>query len=264
MQPYRVIGIEPGNLRILNDQGRPFLNSVNNSSMILRITTVSGSWRSVRTRELAVVVLASVPWLCGPPAAATEKKQIAVLVADWFPGSHPDVIAGRILKTSTLDGQGPPSALEVASVFRDQPSERDVSPQLARTHGFRICDTVAEALTLGTDGMAVDGVILSTEWAAAWRYRDREGIESTWFALDQGPAFMHFALQMRGIEDMMLSGRPAWPAERTLMTSGALHALLLSKTQGGRRIETPYLLFSYRADWTWEPPAEKLPAEEGP
>ena len=46
---------------------------------------------------------------------------------------------------------------------------------------------------------------------------------------------------------MIVSGRPAYPVERTLLTTGALAALMDSSYQGHRRLETPHLNVSYRA-----------------
>lgn len=67
---------------------------------------------------------------------------------------------------------------------------------------------------------------------------------------------MHFTFLLNGIEQMMLTGKPTWPVERTLLTSGALDALLTSKKEGGKRIETPQLRLKYSTDWNWkEPPA---------
>lgn len=99
-------------------------------------------------------------------------------------------------------------------------------------------------------------------WTSAWRYADgrREG---SYFELQKPPPYMHFGLLMAGIEKMLLTGQPTWPAERTLMTSGALDALLISKSEGGKRRETPYLNFAYDCDWRWrqppEPPVVELP-----
>ena len=375
------------------------------------------------------------------------RKKVAAIVADWFPYSHPDVIIGRILKTSTLDGKGERLQLQLASIYRDMATDRDVSAQYARQYGFRISDTIADALTLGTGKLAVDGVILSTEWApypvsptgqvmyphrrmfeeivqvfresgravpvfidkhladtwtdskwiydtarrldvplmagsslpvtwrrppadvsdavelkeivalsfhtldgygfhamemaqtlaeqrkggetgiravqcltdaavweaagklydprlldaalnrlsrkvtqgktlrdlvphpvlfvmdyadglrvniftlngfvkewaAAWRYADGK-VQSSLFLVQNGRPFMQFAYQMKGIEQMILTRQPAWPVERTLMTSGALNALLISKKQGGKRVETPYLTFRYDTEWHWKQP----------
>jgi len=382
-------------------------------------------------------------------APEQEHKKVAALVADWFKGSHPDVIIGRIVRTWSNDGKGEPSKLTLASVYRDLPSERDVSTALATEHNFRICNSIEEALTLGTGKLAVDGVIISTEWAsypvsatgqimyphrkmfgeivkvfkasgrvvpvfidkhiddnwedikwisdtatemkiplmagssvpvawhrppvnvernaklkeivgisyhtldgygfhgmemvqclaerreggetgiksvqcftneavwqasgkaydpellkaaldrlsarvpegkqlkdvvpnpvlftmeyadglrvnlftlnglanqwtAAWRYANGK-MDSTLFWLQEDGSFMHFAWQLKGIEEMMLTGRPAWPAERTILTSGALDALLISKKEAGRVVETPYLGIRYKCDWEWKQPPE--------
>ncbi|HEX7901494.1 MAG TPA: hypothetical protein VF950_27290, partial [Planctomycetota bacterium] len=55
------------------------------------------------------------------------------------------------------------------------------------------------------------------------------------------------------------SGRPSWPAERTLLTSGALDRLHVSRSKGGARLETPELAFAYGVDWTWTPPPPAPP-----
>lgn len=376
-----------------------------------------------------------------------EKASIAGLVADWFKGSHPDVILGRIIMTHTMDGKGRESRLKLVSLYRDMPTDKDISVAYAERYGFKICASVEEALTLGTEKLAVDGVILSTEWApypvsqtgqtmyphrrlfedtvevfersgrvvpvfidkhigdtwedskwiydtavrmgiplmagssvpvfdrspridvprgaqlkeivgvsyhtldgygfhgmemvqclaerreggetgikqvqcltgdavweaagrlydralldaavarlqrpmpegktlkdfvpepvlfvmdyadglrvnlftlngfvnewaAAWRTKDGQ-LSATLFRADGRWPYMHFSCQLEGIEAMMLTGKPAWPVERTLMTSGALDALLISKKNGGRIVETPYLVFSYQSDWDWQPP----------
>ncbi len=94
------------------------------------------------------------------------------------------------------------------------------------------------------------------EWSAAWRYADDNRVESTLFWTQEGRPAMHFAILLQGIEKMMLTGKPTWNVQRTLLTSGALDALLLSLTTGERRIETPYLEFNYQTNWRWnEPPA---------
>ena len=58
--------------------------------------------------------------------------------------------------------------------------------------------------------------------------------------------FSHFSGLVRCIEQMMVTGTPAYPVERTLLTTGALAALMDSSYQG-RRLETPHLNVSYRA-----------------
>ncbi len=95
-----------------------------------------------------------------------------------------------------------------------------------------------------------------SEWAGAWQYKDDKAIESTLFWTQEARPFSHFSLLMDGIEALMLTGKEPWPLERTLLTSGALDALLHSKKEGGTRRETPHLRIPYESTWRWrEPPA---------
>jgi len=379
--------------------------------------------------------------------ANPQEKRVAAIVADWFKYSHPDVLLTRILKTYSLDGKGQKSQLKLVSVFRDKPSSKDLSKAYAEAFGFKVCDSIEEALTLGKGMLAVDGVIISTEWcdypvsptgqvmypkrrlfeevvkvfqktnrvvpvfidkhiadnwqdiiwiyntakkmkiplmagsslpvswrypsvdvdthsklkeivgisyhtldgygfhglemiqclaeqrkggetgvksvqcltgqdvwnasgklydenllnmaackvrkipegktlkdmvkepvlfvvnyndglraclftlnnfasqwAAAWKYADGK-TDSSLFKLDDNlSTLMHFANQMHGIENMIITGKPAWPVERTVLTSGVLDALLISKLQSGKLINTPYLKISYRPEWKWQQP----------
>lgn len=92
------------------------------------------------------------------------------------------------------------------------------------------------------------------EWAGAWKYADGT-IEACQFRTQEGRPGYHFTLLLNGIEHMILTGEPAWPAERTLMTSGALDLLLQSRLEDGKRLPTPELEFSYQSAWRWrEPP----------
>src|SRR5690606_3611740 len=101
------------------------------------------------------------------------------------------------------------------------------------------------------------------EWAAAWRYASDEksegsegDIASALFWTQEARPFMHFAHQLMGVEKMMQTGKPTWPVERTLLTSGVLDALLISKRDGGKPITTPWLDVQYESHWDWrQPPA---------
>jgi hypothetical protein len=49
---------------------------------------------------------------------------------------------------------------------------------------------------------------------------------------------------------MMHTGQPAYPVERTLLTTGILDAVMISKAERNRRVPTPYLDIQYQpADW---------------
>jgi hypothetical protein len=404
------------------------------------------------------VAIAVVLWLAAvavaQEAAQTKLPRIAAVVTEYRHNSHADVIVSRLFQTETLDGQGRRPDLQLASLYTDQVPTNDTSRKFAEQYGFPIHDTVAGALTLGTDELAVDGVLLVAEhgdypksdtgqtvypkrrlfaeivkvfeksgrvvpvfidkhladnWTDAkwiydtaqrmnvplmagssvpglWRYPPTDtprggklqeivavsyhtldaygfhalemvqavaerrsggetGIASVqclagdavWQAGEQGvydkelltlalsrlkerplPAgktlpelvkepvlfvidyrdglrvrvltlnhavaewscawrdgegrtdgavfwtqearpFSHFTYLLRGIEKMMHMREPAWPAERTLLTSGALDALLISKRDGGKRLETPWLNVRYESRWDWQQPPPPPP-----
>jgi hypothetical protein len=60
-----------------------------------------------------------------------------------------------------------------------------------------------------------------------------------------------------GIEKMMHTGKPTWPVERTLMTSGALDALLIAKRDAVKDwMNTPHLSkVKYKSHWDWKQPS---------
>lgn len=414
------------------------------------------------TLALVSVTATLLVWLAAaglPPVQAAENpppKKIAAIVSVYYQNSHADVIVSRLLETNTLDFKGRQPNLKLVSLYVDQFPENDKSRALAEKHGFTLYDKVADALTLGTGKLAVDGVLLVAEhgkypvsptgqtvypkrrlfepvaevfrasgrsvpvfidkhladnwtdakwiydqcrelkaplmagstlpilwryppvdpprgepieeivatsyhtldgygfhalemlqafaerrkggetgvravqcvtgeevwrwmedkafdvrlldacfsrlkhphydgtklhqrvkepvlwrieyadglkatvltlnwavaeWAIAWRGKDQK-IHSTLCWTQEARPFMHFGFLVDGIEQMMHTGKPSWPAERTLMTSGILDALLISKTKHqGQRIETPHLMFSYDVPWQWRqpppPPADR-------
>jgi hypothetical protein len=76
------------------------------------------------------------------------------------------------------------------------------------------------------------------------------------FYLQNSDPFAHFTELVKAIEKMMLTGHPPYPVERTLLTTGILDALMTSRHEGGKRIETPQLNVEYKpTDW---PPATGL------
>jgi hypothetical protein len=96
------------------------------------------------------------------------------------------------------------------------------------------------------------------EWSIAWRHDDGRQ-ESTLFYTQERRPFLHFSFLTQGVEQMMLTGKPAWPVERTLMVSGLLDALLISKLQDGKVIQTPQLTFAYDQPWSWHQPSPEPP-----
>jgi len=115
------------------------------------------------TRCLLVII----PLLLCLTACASEpveeKLPVAALIGSWHPGSHPDVILGQILRNYSMDGSGIASRLRLASLYVDKPRATDISAKLAAEYHFQLCNSVEDALTLGTGKLAVGGVFLCTE-----------------------------------------------------------------------------------------------------
>lgn len=91
------------------------------------------------------------------------KPQIAAIVTEYRPRSHADVIVGKLLEGYNLDGTWTEPRVTVASMYVDQVPENDLSRELSRKHGFPIYPMIAEALALGGQELAVDGVVVVGE-----------------------------------------------------------------------------------------------------
>lgn len=85
-------------------------------------------------------------------------KPVAAIVTEYRRHSHADVIVGKILEGPNYDGKNL-FGLKIVSLYVDQLPKNDMSADLAKKHGFRLCKSIDEALTHGTDRLAVEGVL---------------------------------------------------------------------------------------------------------
>jgi hypothetical protein len=83
------------------------------------------------------------------------------------------------------------------------------------------------------------------EFAFAGRAKGQAEPVACWYELPK-PQRDHFSFLVQHVARMMVSGRPDYPVERTLLTTGMLAALVQSKATGHKRIETPHLNVAYR------------------
>ncbi len=84
----------------------------------------------------------------------------------------------------------------------------------------------------------------------ACQLRGEEKPRATHYYLQQPDPFAHFAYLVRAIDAMMQSGHAVYPVERTLLTTGILDAVMTSKAEKNRRVETPHLAIQYKpTDW---------------
>ena len=91
---------------------------------------------------------------------------------------------------------------------------------------------------------------LARHFGFAAKLRGHEKPVATWFKLEEVKPFGHFAYLTQAIEHMIHTGKPAYPVERTLLTTGILDRVMHSLAEGGKRFETPELEIRYEpVDW---------------
>jgi len=95
--------------------------------------------------------------------AAGDRKKIAALSTTYHLRSHSDNFITRFLEGYWIDEQFHAPPCDIVSLYTEQVHSNDISRRLAAAYGFRICPTIAEALTLGSGRLAVDGVLLIGE-----------------------------------------------------------------------------------------------------
>lgn len=108
-----------------------------------------------------------------PPAQGNElnptralpgsKKKVAAIVTTYYRFSHADNIVTRFIEGYSIVGKSYPPPCHVASLFIDQVGDTDIGRPIAKRWGVPTYKTIAEALTLGGDKLAVDGVLIVAE-----------------------------------------------------------------------------------------------------
>jgi hypothetical protein len=91
------------------------------------------------------------------------RKRVAAIVTEYRIRSHADNIVTRLLEGYALHWEVVEPRIEVASLYMDQVPANDIGHELAAKHGVPIYATIREALTLGGNGLAVDGVVIVGE-----------------------------------------------------------------------------------------------------
>jgi hypothetical protein len=119
-----------------------------------------------------------------------------------------------------------------------------------------------------TDGLRANVFTLpglAIEWAAAWREEDTRTVEAVAFCQQEIRPYFHFAHQLREAAAFFNTRESPWPVERTLLTTGLLDALHVSRRDGGRVVETPHLQsLAYTSAWNWHQPPPPAPGRNEP
>ena len=96
-------------------------------------------------------------------AAAAPPKKIAAILTEYWSGSHADVVVGKYLEGFNQDDRPPYPRSKIVSMFTEHVPKTDMSRERAAKYKVPVFRTVEEALTLGGDKLAVDGVLLIGE-----------------------------------------------------------------------------------------------------
>jgi len=91
-------------------------------------------------------------------AETAKPKSVAAVMTLWVKGSHADAIVGKIVDGWKSDG-GPGPNLKIASMYCDQIGEHDLARGVGKKLGIPIFDSIEGAVTVGTSGIPVDGVL---------------------------------------------------------------------------------------------------------
>lgn len=113
--------------------------------------------------SLAAVALAKTAGrgqLIAPPAS---DKKVAALVTTYHRYSHADNLVTRFMEGYSIVGESYPPPCRVAALYIEQVSDTDIGRPLAKQWRVPLVKTPAEALTLGTGKLAVDGVLIVAE-----------------------------------------------------------------------------------------------------
>ncbi|MBY0525308.1 MAG: hypothetical protein K2R98_18015 [Gemmataceae bacterium] len=96
-------------------------------------------------------------------APAGSDKKVAALVTTYHRYSHADNIVTRFMEGYSIVGKSYPPPCKVASLYIEQVGDTDIGRPLAKFWKIPNYKSIAEALTLGGDKLAVDGVVIVAE-----------------------------------------------------------------------------------------------------
>ncbi len=95
--------------------------------------------------------------MCG---AEAKRPRIAAVITEFTHRSHAHVILENFLEPYYFNGKLTEPGMDVAGLYVDQfPAGRDMARDVAKQYKIEIFPTIAEALRLGGQELAVDGVL---------------------------------------------------------------------------------------------------------
>jgi hypothetical protein len=90
-------------------------------------------------------------------------KKIAAIITEYRHYSHADVIVGKFLRGFPTDAGLLPARTQIASLYIDQFPDADLARSVSARFDVPIYRSIRQALTLGGETLAVDGVLIIGE-----------------------------------------------------------------------------------------------------
>ncbi|MCA9099258.1 MAG: hypothetical protein KDA36_12770, partial [Planctomycetaceae bacterium] len=89
------------------------------------------------------------------------KPRIAAIVTEYRKTSHADVILTRMLGGYTFNIQESIyPRTQIVSMYLDQVPETDIGRGLAKSYGVQLSESIEDAILMGGEKLAVDGVVI--------------------------------------------------------------------------------------------------------
>lgn len=97
------------------------------------------------------------------------------------------------------------------------------------------------------DGLKSTCLMLNNRSVQSWSYAElgSSGVQATEFYLQPDGPGANFGYLCRNIQRFFQTGVVPYPAERTLLATGMIDAVMNSRHEGGRKVETPWLSVGY-------------------
>lgn len=120
-------------------------------------------------------LLGTAPALVLAQNKTPKRPKIAAICTTFFKYSHSQHIVDRFLEGYGWEGEHHHPPMDLVSIWVDQVGKGDLSRERAERHpGMKVYPSIADALTLGTGKLAVDGVLLIGEHGRYERTEKRQ------------------------------------------------------------------------------------------
>jgi hypothetical protein len=87
-------------------------------------------------------------------------------------------------------------------------------------------------------------------FTVALKLKNKDKPAGCQFFLQEPDPFAHFAALVKAIDSLIRTGHAPYPVERTLLTTGILDAVMTSRKEKNRKVDTPRLAIKYTSmEW---------------